>query len=372
MHLQVAIKRMKRTYKSWADCAGMRELQSLKSLRHPQIVEMLEAIRETNQNVYFVFEYMPDGNLYEFLKKCTPHKFDPPGMKRPNLGHAKIQSLTKQIVQGLAYLHARGFVHRDIKPENLLLRGDTIKIADFGLAREVSSPEEFTEYVSTRWYRAPEVLLRAPEYGAPVDLFAVGCIIAELYSRLPLFPAESEPDLLDMMVKVLGVPDEATWPEGVRLAKRMGFSFVALADEHHGTGEESIPLENKIRTASTTVIQFMKELLQWNPEHRPSANQALQNLYFSPAKVTSPKPSATAELTDSLVKKRSLKLVTASPGYFHTGQSESSTSSSGYLSPPPLEVERHAIGRKRARHAGEAASVFSGYNFGHPPYHRGD
>lgn len=110
----------------------MRELQSLKSLNHAHIVEIREAIRESTEEVYFVFEYMPDGNLYEFLKHCTPRPSDLPGTKRPQLGLAKIQSLTKQVIQGLAYLHARGFIHRDIKPENLLLRGDTIKIADFG------------------------------------------------------------------------------------------------------------------------------------------------------------------------------------------------------------------------------------------------
>jgi protein kinase len=123
---------MKRFFRTWKDCASLRELQSLKSLNHAHIVEIREAIRESTEEVYFVFEYMPDGNLYEFLKRCTPRPSDLPGTKRPQLGLAKIQSLTKQVIQGLAYLHARGFIHRDIKPENLLLRGDTIKIADFG------------------------------------------------------------------------------------------------------------------------------------------------------------------------------------------------------------------------------------------------
>lgn len=343
----------------------MRELQSLMSLRHPQIVEMREAIRESNQNVYFVFEYMPDGNLYEYLKQSVPRESDPPSLVRPQLGHAKIQSLTKQIVQGLAYLHARGFVHRDIKPENLVIRGDTIKIADFGLARKVSSPEAFTEYVSTRWYRAPEVLLRAPEYGPPVDIFAVGCIVAELYSRLPLFPADSELDLLDMMMKVLGVPNEETWPEGLRLAERMGISFASLADEQHGTGEVMTPLETKVRAASVKAIQLIKELLQWNPEHRPSANVTLQNEYFLPATVaiTTPKPSTAAQLTDSLVKKRSLKVVTASPGYFHRGDELQSQSSNSWASLPSVAVERHAVVRKRPRHETTQEHV-PGYSFG--------
>lgn len=352
---------MKKSFHSWSECVTTRELQSLKSLQHPQIVQLLEIIRESNQNVYFVFEYMPDGNLYEFLKRHTPHKTDPPGFQRPKLDHSKIQSLTKQVVQGLAYLHARGFVHRDIKPENLLIRGDTIKIADFNLARTVtvSSSEAMTEYVSTRWYRAPEVCLRAPVYGPPVDLFAVGCIIAELYIRLPLFPAESEISLVYSWIKVLGVPDENTWPEGVRLANKAGYSFAAMADEQYGAGEEPTPLESKVRMASSRAIHFMTSLLQWNPDHRPSANQALQDPYFSPISTISPKPTATAELTDSLVKKRSLaKLVTAySPGHFYTEDDDGTRSASlqssntwDDLSPLPLErTEKHSVGNKRPR-----------------------
>ena len=97
-----------------------------------------------------------------------------------------------QILQGLAYMHKQGYFHRDMKPENLLCSGDTIKIADFGLAREIRSRPPFTDYVSTRWYRAPEVLLRSPIYSAPIDMFAMGAIMAELYTLRPLFPGSSE------------------------------------------------------------------------------------------------------------------------------------------------------------------------------------
>lgn len=350
---QVAIKRMKRSFRSWEDTVGTRELQSLKSLQHPQIVQLFEVIRESNETVYFVFEYMPDGNLYEFLKKCTPRKSDPPGMQRPKLDHAKISSFTKQVIQGLAYLHARSFIHRDIKPENLLIRGNTIKIADFNLARAVSK-EPLTEYVSTRWYRAPEVCLRAPIYGTPIDMFAVGCIVAELYSRLPLFPANSEIDLVDRMVKILGMPNEQSWPEGIQLANKLGFSFASFADEHYGTGEEPTPLEVKVPTASSPAIAFMKQLLQWNPESRPSANQALQNPYFSPFTYVSPKPTTA---TSELVKKRSLNLVTATPGHFYAEgrDDESSTRTWEDLSPMPLskpEMSNYgAISHKKPRYS---------------------
>ena len=106
-------------------------------------------------------------------------------------------------------MHKHGFFHRDIKPENLLCNGpDLIKIADFGLARETRSRPPYTDYVSTRWYRAPEVLLRATNYSSPIDLWAVGCIIAELYTLQPLFPGRSEIDQIFRICSILGTPDK--------------------------------------------------------------------------------------------------------------------------------------------------------------------
>ena len=99
-------------------------------------------------------------------------------------------------MQGLAYIHKQGFFHRDLKPENMLYHEatDSIKLADFGLAREIRSKPPYTDYVSTRWYRAPELIMRATAYSSPVDMFAAGCILAELYIMRPLFPGTSEID----------------------------------------------------------------------------------------------------------------------------------------------------------------------------------
>ena len=93
---------------------------------------------------------------------------------------------------GLAHSHKNGFFHRDMKPENILIHERVVKIIDFGLAREIRSRPPFTDYVSTRWYRAPELLLRSTTYNSPIDVFAVGCIMAELYTLNPLFPGNSE------------------------------------------------------------------------------------------------------------------------------------------------------------------------------------
>ena len=106
----------------------------------------------------------------------------------------QIKSIMLQTMLGLTYMHKHGFFHRDLKPENLLVKGDAVKIADFGLAREIRSRPPFTDYVSTRWYRAPEILLRSTNYNSPVDIFALGAIMAELYLMRPLLPGNNETD----------------------------------------------------------------------------------------------------------------------------------------------------------------------------------
>ena len=116
------------------------------------------------------------------------------------------------MAEALQYIHRQGFFHRDLKPENLLVAPDmTVKIIDFGIAREIRSKPPYTEYVSTRWYRAPEMLFRFSTYSAPVDIFAVGCIVAEMYLGRPLFLGSSELDQISKITSVLGSP-AGSWP----------------------------------------------------------------------------------------------------------------------------------------------------------------
>ncbi|XP_059914655.1 serine/threonine-protein kinase MAK-like [Gadus macrocephalus] len=188
----VAIKRMKRKFYSWDECVNLREVKSLQKLKHSNVVKLKEIIRE-NDCLYFVFEYMKE-NLLQLIK--ARNKLFPESV---------VRNMTFQILQGLSYIHKNGYFHRDLKPENLLCTGtEMVKIADFGLARELRSLQPYTEYVSTRWYRAPEVLLRSPSYSSPIDLWAVGCIVAELYTLRPLFPGTSEVDEVFKICQVLG------------------------------------------------------------------------------------------------------------------------------------------------------------------------
>ncbi|XP_055685182.1 serine/threonine-protein kinase dyf-5 [Lutzomyia longipalpis] len=265
---KVAIKRMKRKYYSWEEAMNLREVKSLKKLSHANVVKLKEVIRE-NDILYFVFEYMKE-NLYQLIKDRETH-----------FPESTIRNMLYQVLNGLAFMHRHGFFHRDLKPENLLCSGpELVKIADFGLAREIRSRPPFTDYVSTRWYRAPEVLLHSTKYGSAIDLWAVGCIMAELYTFRPLFPGTSEVDQLFKICSVLGTPEKDDWPEGHRLAAAIHFQFPACS---------KIPLESIVSRATDPARHVLEDFLRWDAEKRPTAQQTLKYPYFEMAK---PRPQS--------------------------------------------------------------------------------
>lgn len=193
-----------------------------------------------------------EGNLYQLIKS----------RKGRPLAGGLVSSIYSQVVNGLHHIHESGYFHRDMKPENLLVTTTgladypptspiappgaapekdvvvIIKLADFGLARETRSNPPYTEYVSTRWYRAPEVLLRSRDYSNPVDMWALGTILAELINLKPLFPGDGEIDQVARICEVLGDPNTdygvdsrgrllggGIWMRGVELARNVGCSF---------------------------------------------------------------------------------------------------------------------------------------------------
>ncbi|KAL3050239.1 serine/threonine-protein kinase ICK-like [Gymnodraco acuticeps] len=255
----VAIKRMKRKFYSWEECMNLREVKSLKKLNHANVIKLKEVIRE-NDHLYFIFEYMKE-NLYQLMKDRT--RLFP---------ESAVRNIMFQILQGLAFIHKHGFFHRDMKPENLLCMGpELVKIADFGLAREIRSRPPYTDYVSTRWYRAPEVLLRSTSYNSPIDQWAIGCIMAELYTLRPLFPGSSEVDTIFKVCQVLGTPKKNDWPEGFHLASAMNFRWPQCVPSN---------LKTLIPNASPEAIHLMTDLLQWDPKKRPASAQSLRYSYF--------------------------------------------------------------------------------------------
>lgn len=182
------------------------------------------------------------------------------------------------MLDGLACIHKEGFFHRDMKPENILVTNkNVVKIADFGLAKMTRSAPPFTDYVSTRWYRAPELLLKAEVYTPKVDIFALGCIMAELYLLAPLFAGENEIDQLNKIITILGTPPQE-WVFAHKQAKSLGIKFAQC---------EKVHLRSILGSASTQGIDIIDRMLTYDPLKRISASDALKHPYFTQSVRTS-------------------------------------------------------------------------------------
>lgn len=273
-----------------------------------------------------------DGNLYQ-LMKARDHKY---------FDGKHVKSILYQILSGLDHIHAHHFFHRDIKPENILVSTSapndsafsrysslvtppstppvyTVKIADFGLARETHSKQPYTTYVSTRWYRAPEVLLRAGEYSAPVDMWAMGAMAVEIATLKPLFPGGNEVDQVWRVCEIMGSPGNwyskagtkiggGEWREGSRLAHKLGFTFPKMAPH----SMESI-LQPPLWP--TAFAEFVTWCLMWDPKNRPTSTQALNHEYFADAvDPVRPKSSTSARLLGRKVSEKSFRSPTLTPG----------------------------------------------------------
>ena len=268
----VAIKVLKKKYRKLEQCYELREVQSLQKLckeslssqkGYDNIIKLKEIIFEKkNGKLSLVFEYM-ETDLYELMKKRSPSR----------LSEDEIKDITYQMLLGLFHMHKYGFFHRDMKPENLLLTGKKVKIADFGLAREIRSIPPFTEYVSTRYYRAPECILRSQNYNSPVDIWAVGCIMAEMYMHpIPLFYGASEKEVFIKICTTLGSPNKSNWHEGVNQASKIGMKY----PQSSGTD-----LANIVIGASPEAIDLMKQMLKWAPNARATAASLLNHPFFN-------------------------------------------------------------------------------------------
>ncbi|XP_057965208.1 serine/threonine-protein kinase MHK isoform X1 [Malania oleifera] len=254
----VAVKKMKRKFYFWEDCMSLRELKALRKLKHPNIIMLKEVVRENNE-LFFIFEYM-EYNLYQIMKE-----------RRRHFSEEEIRRFMSQVLQGLAHMHKNGYFHRDLKPENLLVTNDVIKIADFGLAREVSLTPPYTDYVSTRWYRAPEVLLQSSMYTPAIDMWAVGAILAELFTLFPIFPGESEIDQFYKICCVRGTPDWRAFPQAMNVSQLVNITYSEILPAN---------LSDIIPNASLEAIDLIMKLCSWDPLRRPTAEQSLQHPFF--------------------------------------------------------------------------------------------
>ncbi|KAM6130955.1 cyclin-dependent kinase-like 1 isoform 2-T2 [Pterocles gutturalis] len=172
---------------------ALREIRMLKQLKHPNLVNLLEVFRR-KRRLHLVFEYCDHTVLHELDKH-------PRGMPE----HL-VKSITWQTLQAVNFCHKHNCIHRDVKPENILItKHSVVKLCDFGFARLLTGPSDYyTDYVATRWYRSPELLVGDTQYGPPVDVWAIGCVFAELLSGVPLWPGKSDVDQLYLIRRTLG------------------------------------------------------------------------------------------------------------------------------------------------------------------------
>uniref|UniRef100_A0AAX7UIM1 Cyclin-dependent kinase-like 5 n=1 Tax=Astatotilapia calliptera TaxID=8154 RepID=A0AAX7UIM1_ASTCA len=301
----------------------LRELKMLRTLKQENIVELKEAFRRRGK-LYLVFEYV-EKNMLELLEEL------------PNgVPSEKARSYIFQLIKAIHWCHKHDIVHRDIKPENLLISSDDVlKLCDFGFARNLSEGTDanYTEYVATRWYRSPELLLGAP-YGKAVDMWSVGCILGELSDGQPLFPGESEIDQLFTIQKVLGpLP-----PEQMKLfynnPRFHGLRFPTVS--HPQTLERRY-----LGIIDAALLDLLKNMLLLNPTERFLTEQSLNHHAFQTLRmVERPGPPTPTPVRSS--KRKPHHGDNTTPSRSHGGKSSGShRSSSRECSSLPRHEDLH-------------------------------
>nr|CAH8872202.1 unnamed protein product [Trichobilharzia regenti] len=241
---------------------ALREIRMLKQLRHDNLVNLLEVFRR-KKRLYLVFEFV-DHTILDDLEKF------PNGIEE-----LRTKRILFQVIRGVEFCHLHNIVHRDIKPENILIsRSGVVKLCDFGFARTLAAPGEvYTDYVATRWYRAPELLVGDTKYGRPIDIWAVGCLAAEMLTGDPLFPGDSDIDQLHRIVRCLGNLSEKYQNIFQRNPLFVGMR-VPLA-------REIDPLDKRLAKVSKLTLGFIKICLRIDANDRPTSSALLRNEYFT-------------------------------------------------------------------------------------------
>jgi len=266
---KVAIKMVPRAFNDEIDAKRiLREIKLLKHLRHENIISIVDmmppAVRfpEDYHNVYIVADLM-ETDLHRII------------YSKQSLSMEHVQYFVYQILRALKYIHSANVLHRDLKPSNLLVNSNCdLKICDFGLARGVVADDDpensanvggtmlLTEYVVTRWYRAPEIMLACHQYTKPIDVWSVGCIFAELIARKPYFPGEDYIDQLTIISDKLGKLSEedmdfVTSEKAKRFMRKL-------------PNKPVIPMRKQFPTATPEAVDLLGKMLQIHPKKRMS------------------------------------------------------------------------------------------------------
>ncbi|XP_052068888.1 cyclin-dependent kinase-like 2 isoform X3 [Mytilus californianus] len=240
---------------------ALREVRMLKQLRHDHLVNLIEVFRR-KKRLYLVFEFV-DHTVLDELEKC------------PNgLDENTVRRILWQVLKGVEFCHVHNIIHRDVKPENILVsKSGVVKLCDFGFARTLAQPgESYTDYVATRWYRAPELLVGDTKYGKAVDIWAIGCLLSEMLTGEPLFPGDSDIDQLYHIVKCFGNLTPRHKEVFLRNPLFVGMRIPEV--------KETVPLEKKFNRISSFALDLMKQSLRLDPDDRPTCTQLLKHEFF--------------------------------------------------------------------------------------------
>ncbi|KAJ2358621.1 MAPK protein hog1 [Coemansia erecta] len=254
----VAVKKIMRPFSSSVLAKRTyRELKLLKHLRHENIISLSDIFISPLEDIYFVTELL--GTDLHRLRQSRP------------LEKQFIQYFLYQILRGLKYVHSAGVIHRDLKPSNIVINENCdLKICDFGLAR-VQDPQ-MTGYVSTRYYRAPEIMLTWQKYDVAVDIWSTGCIFAEMFEGTPLFPGKDHVDQFSIITELLGTP-----PDDViqTIGSENTLRFVQMLPRR-----EPVPFSTRFPTIDPMAIDLLEKMLVFDPRKRITAAEALAHPYL--------------------------------------------------------------------------------------------
>ncbi|GAB2266438.1 Mitogen-activated protein kinase 16 [Dionaea muscipula] len=279
---KVAIKKINDIFEHVSDATRiLREIKLLRILRHPDIVEikhiLLPPSRREFKDIYVVFELM-ESDLHQVIKAnddLTPEHY---------------QFFLYQLLRGLKYIHTANVFHRDLKPKNILANADCkLKICDFGLARvafnDTPTAIFWTDYVATRWYRAPELCGSFfSKYTPAIDIWSIGCIFAELLTGKPLFPGKNVVHQLDLMTELLGTPSAEAI---ARIRNEKARRYLSSMRK-----KKPIPFTQKFPNADPLALRLLERMLAFEPKDRPSAEEALADPYFKGLAKVEREPSA--------------------------------------------------------------------------------
>ncbi|OCT80377.1 hypothetical protein XELAEV_18027188mg [Xenopus laevis] len=288
---EYALKQIEGTGISMSAC---REIALLRELKHPNVIALQKVfLSHSDRKVWLLFDYA-EHDLWHIIKF---HRASKANKKPMQLPRSMVKSLLYQILDGIHYLHANWVLHRDLKPANILVMGEgpergRVKIADMGFARLFNSPlkplADLDPVVVTFWYRAPELLLGARHYTKAIDIWAIGCIFAELLTSEPIFHCRQEDiktsnpfhhDQLDRIFSVMGFPADKDWEDIRKMPE-----YPTLQKDFRRTTYANSSLikymeKHKVKPDSK-VFLLLQKLLTMDPTKRITSDQALQDLYF--------------------------------------------------------------------------------------------